>query len=260
MKVALCVIGRLENDYATEWVEHHISIGFDHIVIADNNHNGEERFESVLSDYIKKKKVTILDFRDMESAQRMAYNTMYDRYKDEYDWIAFFDFDEFLCINDGKSVKELLSMYEGKADCMMIPWMMMTDNGLVRKDSRPLMERFTEKASDFDAGKGIVHGGINGLRYTKSVHVPYQPTLRCISPNGNPCKQKRVQKSEYSVAYLKHFSTKTIEEWLTNKCRKGTAGRSLERFKSQYKDYFFMVNKRTQEKEQFITEFERNNA
>lgn len=256
MKVALCAIGRLENDYAREWVEHHISIGFDKIIIADNNHCGEEHFEYVLQDYIDKKKVTILNYRDMESAQRKAYNEMYDRYSNHYDWIAFFDFDEFLCVSDGlKNVKELLQRHSEKADCVMIPWMMMTDSGLVRKDSRPLMERFTEHLEEYGLGKGIIRGGIYGLRYTKSVHVPYYPSLRCCTPTGEETRQHRRQKSDYSVAYLKHFSTKTIEEWLTNKCRKGTAGRSFERFKEHYKDYFFTINERTDEKEQFITNF-----
>ena len=52
MKVALCAIGRMENQYAREFVEHHLNIGFDHIIIADNNHYGEERFEAVLGDMI----------------------------------------------------------------------------------------------------------------------------------------------------------------------------------------------------------------
>lgn len=256
MKVALCAIGRLENDYAREFVEHNLSVGFDKIIIADNNHHGEERFEDVLQDYIDAKKVKVLDFRDMESAQRKAYNAMYERYKNKYDWIAFFDFDEFLCLSDGlTSVKELLERLADKADCVMIPWMMMTDSGLVRKDSRPLMERFTEYLEEYGLGKGIVRGGIDGVRYTKSVHIPYYPKLRCCTPSGEEARQHRRQDSDYSVAYLKHFSTKTIEEWLTNKCRKGTAGRSFERFKEHYKDYFFTINEKTEEKEQFIVNY-----
>jgi hypothetical protein len=52
MKVALCVIGRLENQYAVEYVEYYKSLGFDKIFIYDNNHDGEEHFEDVLQTYI----------------------------------------------------------------------------------------------------------------------------------------------------------------------------------------------------------------
>ncbi len=256
MKIALIGIGRLENDYAREWVEHHLKVGFDHIIIADNNHDGEDRFEDVVGDYVKDGKVAIEDFRNMESAQRTAYNALYRKYGKKYDWLAYFDFDEFLCLEDGMtSVKQLVERHAGKANCIMVPWMVMTDSNLVRKDSRPLMDRFTEKADYVSLGKCIIRGGMGGVRFTGSVHVPYQPVLRCCTPTGAPARQHRRQESDYSVAYLKHFSTKTIEEWLTNKSRKGTAGRSYERFKEHYKDYFFTINKRTPEKERFIEDF-----
>ena len=38
--IALCAIGRRENQYAPEWVSHYRALGFDHIYIYDNNHDG----------------------------------------------------------------------------------------------------------------------------------------------------------------------------------------------------------------------------
>ena len=32
-KVALVAIGRLENQYAREWAEHHLAAGFQHIIL-----------------------------------------------------------------------------------------------------------------------------------------------------------------------------------------------------------------------------------
>ena len=51
MDIALCAIGRRENRYAREFVEHYLALGFDHIFICDNNHDGEERFEDVLQEH-----------------------------------------------------------------------------------------------------------------------------------------------------------------------------------------------------------------
>jgi predicted ThiF/HesA family dinucleotide-utilizing enzyme len=64
MTTALVGIGRLENRYAREWVEHHLRTGFDTIIIADNNHRGEDRFEDVLQTHIDDGTVIILDYRD----------------------------------------------------------------------------------------------------------------------------------------------------------------------------------------------------
>ena len=256
MKVALCAIGRMENQYAREFVEHHLNIGFDHIIIADNNRYGEERFESVIGDLIGET-VILRNYRNIENAQRLAYNELYQEYGKQYDWLAFFDFDELLCLSDGlTSVKQLIARHESSADCVMVPWMMMSDSGLIHNDCRPMMERFTERAADVPQGKCIIRGGISNLRFTRSVHIPYEPVLRCVTPAGQPTIQKRHQPNDFTVAYLKHFSTKTIEEWLRNKWPKGAAGVSYDRFCEQYRDYFFRINERTSEKEQYITNFE----
>ncbi len=57
MKTALVAIGRRENQYAREWVEHYLNIGFNHIFICDNNRYLEERFEDVIGDYVEDGKV-----------------------------------------------------------------------------------------------------------------------------------------------------------------------------------------------------------
>lgn len=255
MRAALVAIGRLENEYAREFVEHHLGTGFDTVVIYDNNHRGEEHFEDVLQDYVDAGKVVIEPWRDIEQAQRGAYNHAYSKYSKGYDWLAFFDFDEFLCLPNG-TLKELLATVPTCYDCMMVPWLIMTDNGLIRNDHRPLMERFTESvAHPQTLGKCIIRTVIDGLRFTKSVHVPYHPTLACCTPTLEETVQRKEQPQDTSVAYLKHFSTKTIEEWLTNKWRKGAAGVSYEKFQRHYRDYFFKFNERTAEKEAFIKNY-----
>ena len=259
MRTALVAIGRRENDYARDWVAHHLALGFDHIYIYDNNHDWEEVFIDVLIDYVEQGRVTIIDYRNLEKAQRAAYNDAYQRLSGKYDWLAFFDFDEFLCFADTDAtatVADFLATIPQEYHAVMIPWLMMTDNGLVRNDHRPLMERFTESTTNGGGqGKCIVRGGIAELRFTKSVHVPYWPTLHCCTPKGEPTIQKRHQPQDTSVAYLRHFSTKTIEEWLTNKMQKGAAGITYDAFCEKYKGYFFTINERTPEKEAFINNY-----
>ena len=70
MKVALFAIGRMENRYAVEWVEHYKNIGFDKIFIYDNNFGDEEHFEDVLQPYIDSRFVEITDYRDRNLVRR----------------------------------------------------------------------------------------------------------------------------------------------------------------------------------------------
>jgi len=51
----------MENNYIREFVEHHKSIGFDNIVLYDNNDIDGEHFEDVISDYINSGYVILKD-------------------------------------------------------------------------------------------------------------------------------------------------------------------------------------------------------
>lgn len=257
LKTAVCAIGRMENRYAKEFVEHYLGIGFTHIFVCDNNHDGEERFEDVLQKYIDKGKVTIENFRNREGCQKEVYNEIYKKHNKDYDWMAFFDFDEFLVIP--KKIGTFLKDYKS-FDCVKVNWMTMTDNGLVRYDDRPLMERFTEQmsndrgiAGDFPENnhvKSIVRGGIEDMKFLDNPHVPSTP-LKCCNVRKEPCGNSPFEPYDHSIAYIKHFFTKTIEEWITNKCVRGNF---LTDFKKDAVTLFFKVNERTDEKEEYIEE------
>lgn len=62
MKNAVVAIQRLEGKYLQEWVGHYLSLGFDLVIICDNNQlSDNEDVTEILSDYIKDKKVIIDD-------------------------------------------------------------------------------------------------------------------------------------------------------------------------------------------------------
>jgi len=261
MKVALCAIGRLENQYAVEYVEHYIKLGFDKIFIYDNNHDEEEHFEDVLQQFIDNGLVEIVSFRNKEVAQISAYNDCYRKYGNDYDWMAFFDFDEFLTLVECDNIKTYLSNFDG-FDCVKINWMVYTDNDLLINDYRPLLERFTtpmeyDKCVGYSFPennhvKSIVRGKIDGFRWGGTPHTPGS-NLRYCNSLGEESNSSPFQPYNFSKAYLKHFTTKTIDEYINNKRIRGVADRSYSTFNNTYKiDNFFKINNRTVEKEEFI--------
>ena len=269
MKIALCAIGRRENRYAREFVEHYLVLGFDHIFICDNNHDGEERFEDVLEDYIGKGSVSIHGYRNLESVQVKAYTDIYARYGCRYDWMAFFDFDEFLVVNSG-TIKSLLSKFQKTdADTVLFNWMCMTDSGMIVDDGRRMMERFTEAMPydrpvqyDFPDNnhiKSIVRGGLDKVVFRKNPHIP--DTARCCyTADGVPCNPSPFQPYSFKTAYIKHFVTKTISEWVGNKWQKGAGACSMKKFQERYKDRFFKYNEHTSEKQRYIDTYNRNRS
>ena len=256
--IALCVIGRRENRYAREFVEYYKSIGFDKIFLCDNNRDGEEHFEEVLQDYIDDGFVQIINYRNIPGAQCQAYAAVYRKYGDKYQWMAFFDFDEYLTMVRDNDVHKLMERYEGH-NCVFFNWMNYGDNGLVHDDGRKLQERFTQPLPDQyvqyddilenDHIKCMVRGGVKNLCFFVCPHLP-SSKIDCCDSLGNTCEQKPYQKQNYSVAYLKHYITKTIEEWASNKWQKGAGTHmDIEEFRFRYTGRFFKYNEWTPEKE-----------
>ena len=260
MKVALCAIGRLENQYAVEYVEHYIKLGFDKIFIYDNNHDGEEHFEDVLQSYIDDGFVTVIDYRNKEAAQLSAYNDCYSKYGNEYDWIAFFDFDEFLTLVKDKDIKSYLSHFE-EFQGVKINWMVYTDNGLVKNDGRKVLERFT---TPMDYDKCVTYKfpenyHVKSILRTKNDFI-WKETPHSIrgvkyaDSDGKPTNDGPFQPYNYKSVYIKHFSTKTIDEFINGKYEKGLGDRTNKDYKKNIDriGYFFKINERTKEKEEYI--------
>ena len=254
-KVAVCAIGRLENRYAVEWVEHYKRLGVDKIFIYDDNRPEDgEHFADVLQPYIDNGFVEIIPA--LERLQKLVYEQFYDYGCRDFEWIGFFDFDELVCIEDGRDIHDFLDDYE--ADVVSLNWMTMTDNGLVHYEPKPMAERFTQgTGEDFEINrhvKSFVRSGINGISFNDP-HIPNAPALQCENVLHERIEQIPVQpKVIHNVAYIKHYNTKTAEEWATLKMRRlSPCGEDYNReMKAKNVDYFFSINERTPEKEEIL--------
>lgn len=249
-KIALCCIGRMENQYAREYVIHYKNLGFDKIYLYDNNYDGEERFEQAIGDFIQEGFVELVDFRNKKVCQIEAYEDCYEKHKHEYKWIAFFDMDEFLTIVNNQDIHSFMENYN-KHQCVLINWMIMNDNGQIYNTYRPLAERFTtpmefDKKGGYDFPennhiKSIVRGGKSELKWSNP-HIPSTP-LRCCNSKGEKCDQTPWQPYDHSVAYLKHYQYKTAEEWITKKMKRGMPDQTYEHFlQNTPVENFFKVN------------------
>ena len=258
--VAICAIGRLENRYAREWVEHYKALGVDHIFICDDNRpEDSERIGDVLHDYVLDcgdGSVTIMSSKPGGSLQKAVYEEFYNTYASDYGWLGFFDFDELVRIEDGRDIHDFLNDYEG--DVVSLNWRTMTDSGLVHYDERPMAERFTEATGEDLAinrhVKSFVRGGIEGISFNDP-HIPNAPTLQCENVLHERIEQKPVQnKAIHRVAWIDHYNTKTAEEWATLKMKRlSPCGEAYNReMLAKNVDYFFSINERTKEKEEIL--------
>lgn len=263
-KIALCCIAKMENDYIRFFVEYYKALHFDKIIIYDNNDSEGEKCEDVINDYIQSGFVEIVDFRGRKVAQLSAYQNCYDRFNIQYDWIAFFDVDEFLTFSDGSDdIHDSLNQEKFLPyQLMHINWKVYGDNDLLDNDGRNVIERFVEPlpyntrmySSNLPENnhiKSIVRGGLSYVRWNKGPHTPSCIGYHCCNPLGEHVNANSpFQNYDFSVAFIRHYSTKTIGEWVKNKMKRGIPDRSVESWKELLNlDSFFRYNRKTDEKQ-----------
>ena len=265
MKTLLCCIGRRENQHIREFVEWYKNLGFTNIVLYDNNYDGEEDFRDAIGDYIDDGYVILKDYRNKRKCQLEAYNSCYNEYKDDYDWFAFFDCDEFLVLTKKKTIDEYLSSILFKNfDMIHLNWMCYGDSDLLECDGRTLNEMFTKPipydkhiSYDFPENnhiKTMIRGGINiKTLFRDTPHTPYI-VLDCCNNRGIRCNSAwPFAKYDFSEAYLKHFSTKTVTDYC-EKMKKGFPGQKWDgsRIKELVETRFFRYNSPTKEKIEIV--------
>lgn len=268
MKVLLCCILKMENHYLEEWLRHYVSLGVDKIVIFDNNDAEGKYAENIFDiDYVKECKdnniIDVFPIPGEKQAQTRSYNKCYEMYGDKYDWLMFFDIDEFLMLEKAKSIKEFLSYTHFNAyEMIHVNWKVYDDNDLitVANNDYSLVNRFTRPCQNRRAVhcelKTIIRGGLSDVKFVKNPHTCDNRTFSCCNVLGEPVdsKEAKTLKVIHKEAWLNHYICKTIEEYCYIKLvRRG--GHTIHKKDLRYNiNFFFNYNKRSIEKVKYYKE------
>ena len=259
LKVCLCVICKEENLYLKEFVEAYRKLGFNHIFIYDNNDINSEKIEEVIMEDVNKGFVTIINYRGFRGPDRgpqmYAYYDCYNRTNLIYDWIAFFDVDEYLRLNKVNRIQNYLidSRYD-YCEMVKINWRVFTDNNQLDYENKSLTQRFTEESKKYlevnTIYKIIIRGNLSNysLRKLYNPHDMFTSNQTCDS-NGNIRLKDHIKPPVYKYARINHYK-KTIGEFC-RKLKKGDVyyNKILEEGFLNYNfQEFFHYNKKTKEK------------
>lgn len=257
--IALCCIGKCENDYIREFVEYYKCLGFDKIYLYDNNDLDGERFEYVIGDYINQGFVELTDYRGRLCCQLQAYDDCYLKHGKDVSWMCFFDCDEFLTLPKHCHVKEFFSLpIFNKYQIMHINWMCYGDCEQLDTDGRGVLDRFPNPKPftfcrnglyyDNDVIKSCVRGGLKFLEW----HSPHVVSgfYKCCNAMGNPCEiTSTISPYNFDNAYLRHYMSKSIGEWVRVKMKRGYPDQSKESASTVLGlNVFFHINEKTPEK------------
>ena len=128
MNVYIITSAKFEECYIEEWVKYHLSIGFDKIIINDNNPKDYSyNPKDILQKYINNGQVIVERYWDTHNYDEKLhidvvmpdiYWWLYEKYKNEFDWFAKLDVDEYLEIPEtNNNIKEFLQQEKFVINC-----------------------------------------------------------------------------------------------------------------------------------------------
>ena len=229
--VCVCTLGKKENRYIKEWVEHYEKYGVDKIYLYDNNDIEGERIEEKIKDYIDKGYVEVLNWIGKLTPIMPIMNNCYQNNYDKYDWILFYEIDEFINLHNYTNVKQFL--YEEKfKNCQIIylSLILHTDNNQLHYENRPLSERFPEISKAYFEVKSILKGHIPNITIN-NIHTLSTEYASCDG-YGRPSKILGVNAivPDYTNYYIDHYYSKSTEEFI-DKINKGDPVYNTESYK-----------------------------
>ena len=265
LKVCICTLGKNENRYINEFVEYYKNYGVDKIYLYDNNDINGERFEDVISKYIGTKYVELINWRGVKgnSTYYEIMDSCYQKNHEQYDWLIFYELDEFLYLKNYRNIKSyLISKKFNKCESVQLNWVHMSDNNQIFYENKSLSERFPvigknvakNKNNKICFVKTIIRGHLININITHN-HLLSKKVKAC-NGFGKASKLKGILSlnPDYEYNYIKHYYGKSVQEFV-EKIKRGDLLRGNAKDIIEWAiEKFFYINNITQSKINYIKE------
>lgn len=268
-KIAIVAMCKNENKYIREWVEYHKSIGINRIFIIDNNDLDGDVLDDVIGDYITNRFVIVINMRGIKTyhnygfLQFSTYSNIFDKYKDKFDWICYIDCDEFIHVENKEFISNVMPKYN-EYDIVHLNVEEYGDNELITvQDNNFSVSRFKTPIPYEDITvnygnkkyfhnchvKTFINTKVNERLVFKNTHT-VNNILKCCDENlkQQPSYVPLSDMYSFNNIWIKHYSTKTLEEYITFKINRGYPDIDI----TPDLHNFFTKNKITKEKLEYV--------
>jgi hypothetical protein len=166
-------------------------------------------------------------------------NECYELNNESYDWLIFYELDEFIHLSNFENIKDFLNQKKfDKCQIIYLNLLVHNDNNQLYYENQSLFKRFPQivpKTIDKNLQvKMIIKGGINNLiiQTTAKAHIiNKQNTLKTCNGFGNFIIPKGFNTyiTDYKLYYVDHFFCKSTEEFI-NKLKRGDKLARIKRY------------------------------
>lgn len=224
MTCTLCAIMKNEARYLLEWVAYHRLIGFDRIVVYEND--SDDCTPDLLAALAEGGVIdAAFSWRDMPISPQLAAYYHAAR-ACETDWLMFLDADEFLNLKSRETVAAFLARFQPEVSCIAVNWRVFGSSQRRTYEPGLTIERFTLASRPAEKVNLHVKSFFRPARM-ESVHM-HAPVMKAgvyVMASGAPLEMETLGIAgaiDLSVAQVNHYFNRSYEEY-AEKRRRGVA-------------------------------------
>jgi hypothetical protein len=227
MKTCIYAVCKNE-DYIEEWIEYHLNLGFDYIILGDNNDIGNELKLSNYNDKLIIVPLNGIPCRVKHGDQNDLYNNhlMINQLKDKnIDYCCVIDLDEFVELKEYNNIKDFIKCYMVSNNHLIVSirWETYDDNNIIYKKDETNSVLNDYKHNLIKQNLNHLWDKNDELSFTKSIFstkVLFENDLKISSHCliNNMYNTFLGQLCNIHIISINHFRTKCLERYLYNKC------------------------------------------
>jgi hypothetical protein len=199
--------------------------------------------------------VEIKNWRGMEKVQFKIMNNCYQNNYQKFDWLIFYDIDEFIYLKNYNNIKIFLNQPQFvKCGRIELNWINRVNEDLIHYENKPLSVRFPNieynilenKTNFFPQIKSILRGHIPNI-HIGCLHRLTSQVMACDG-YGRKSEVKGIKNlhPDYENYNIIHYFGKSLEEFI-EKVKRGSAaiGKNETSIKAKINRYFetYKLNK-----------------
>ena len=218
-KITLVTIAHKDELYVQEWIDYNLKLGFDDIHIFQNNWRWENPKPN---DKVHLHEYDGQSYKSDEpiwvrNIQAKCFTDFARKYYNEYEWVAFFDIDEFLVLKKTNNIKDFIKDYD-RHDCVIINWAMFGDSGLTTFD-----ETYPSQLKRFIRRENKLHYQFKSICKLSPTleHQIHWTTGSWIDSNFIEGNGPFNYSANDNIAQLNHYYVRTYPEFLIKRERGG---------------------------------------
>jgi hypothetical protein len=204
-KLRTCVVCIAKNEDRTiqEWLDYNIKLGFDKIFIYQNDWTC-----NIEQDYLTK-----LHSNGKNILPQVYNNWLSSKYRNDFDWAAIIDCDEFIVLHKHKTISEFLSEFDADDTAGISPnWFFFGSGGQESPSPNPesLIKRFTFR----DKNPNIHVKTIINLKIKSAMVNPHSPNKPTIDTNRKKFSGPFNPNGPTDIIQINHYYHKSKQEWI----------------------------------------------